>query len=495
MKLTCSLLDEQDVHGRSVVDPVDTDRTFGIIVPNHFPPIPDFTIYNRSGEVMVSVVPISTSKPDSIRITSNQKEFIEKFHKFTFTNVLKMNNSTEFDLDSASNGNFLVVPIHQEVDTRKIDWKFVETIVNYLNVPDSKTNDQDKFVFSKALYEDAVVIPKYRRDKQAYFYVAKICDSLTPKSQFPDTGYETFEEYYSSKYGLVITNLDQPLLDVDHTSSRLNLLTPRYLNRKGASLLENCKGKNSKRSKQLLQQKQILVPELCNIHPFPASFWQKAVTLPSIIFRLNSLLVADELRFQVAKHADIGCVDLPAEYRWPPLDFGWSTVVKQAKAKLKLRQVSEKTEMTLETPFANIDNDNHLSFRNNNASEMITEAIPILHGTSAEQYHGSSNADYFNSEQANISNFSDQFPTMGNSSSFSIDISNQQDLYSNFNLIDNKNPLANDPEKLSSDLFQTDPLTKLDLELIINVLNPENNENGKIQLKNKLSSLISFCRR
>lgn len=46
-----------------------------------------------------------------------------------------------------------------------------------------------------------------------------------------------------------------------------------------------------------LGQKQILVPELCFVHPFPASLWQKAVCLPCILHRLNALLLADEVFF------------------------------------------------------------------------------------------------------------------------------------------------------------------------------------------------------
>lgn len=64
-----------------------------------------------------------------------------------------------------------------------------------------------------------------------YFYVAEICAHLNPQSDFPDAGFETFEKYYLTKYGLQICNLSQPLLDVDHTSGRLNLLTPRHVNR------------------------------------------------------------------------------------------------------------------------------------------------------------------------------------------------------------------------------------------------------------------------
>lgn len=60
-----------------------------------------------------------------------------------------------------------------------------------------------------------------------YFYVAEICGHLNPKSSFPGSEYTTFDEYYFKKYGIKIQNSKQPLLDVDHTSARLNFLTPR----------------------------------------------------------------------------------------------------------------------------------------------------------------------------------------------------------------------------------------------------------------------------
>lgn len=61
-----------------------------------------------------------------------------------------------------------------------------------------------------------------------YFYVAEICNHLNPKSSFPGSDYQSFEEYYQKKYGITVQNSQQPLLDVDHTSARLNFLTPRY---------------------------------------------------------------------------------------------------------------------------------------------------------------------------------------------------------------------------------------------------------------------------
>lgn len=335
MKLTCSLPDEQNGRGRRIVDPSETTRTFGIIVPNNLPPICDYKIFNRSGEVTVTLCPIITDcTGNGMMISGEQKEKLCHFHTYTFEQVLKLGKtSIKFDCDTASNGNYLVVPIELIDGNGQIDWNFVDIIEQHFIENDkfsyqstNKYDSENRFLFEQSLYEDTVVIPMYRRDKlQAFFYVADICHELNPLSRFPDSGFDTFEEYYRLKYSLNITNLEQPLLDVDHTSSRLNLLTPRFLNRKGITLQSS--NKNNKR--QNLQQRQILIPELCYIHPFPASFWRKAICLPCMLYRLNSLLVAEELRFKISKEANIGFTDLPQYVRWPSLDFGWSLIVKQ----------------------------------------------------------------------------------------------------------------------------------------------------------------------
>lgn len=61
---------------------------------------------------------------------------------------------------------------------------------------------------------------------------------------------------------------------------------------------------------------QILVPELCAIHPIPASLWRKAVCLPSILYRLHCLLTAEELRAQTASDAGVGVRSLPVDFRY-----------------------------------------------------------------------------------------------------------------------------------------------------------------------------------
>lgn len=63
----------------------------------------------------------------------------------------------------------------------------------------------------------------------------------------------------------------------------------------------------TKRAKrENLEQKQILVAELCAVHPFPASLWRQAVCLPCILYRINALLLADKIRCQVAEMINLG---------------------------------------------------------------------------------------------------------------------------------------------------------------------------------------------
>ena len=323
MKLSRPIPEEQNTRGRKITDPSDTSRNFGVLTTQRLPSICDFPVFTRSGEVTVKIQPVR----EDIQLSEQQIEELSVFHKFTFSEVLRLiKYPLHFDSQKANSKHFVVPIDYSNSGQKDIDWSFVSLIKRHKeSPPDSSSPEERKnFLFDANKYNDAVVIPWYRKDKpQFFFYVAEICYNLSPKSQFPDEGYETFEKYYSGKYGIEIMNSTQPLLDVDHTSARLNLLTPRYVNRRGVSLPAST-AKTKKEKRENLQQKQILVPELCDVHPFPASFWRKAVCLPCLLFRLNSLLVAEQLRYKVAKESGVGVVETVSDMVWPPLDFGWA---------------------------------------------------------------------------------------------------------------------------------------------------------------------------
>ncbi|XP_071514662.1 endoribonuclease Dcr-1 isoform X2 [Panulirus ornatus] len=344
MVLTCPIPDEQNTRGRKIYRPEKSSRSFGIVTTKPIPQVSGFPVFTRSGEVVVHVCEIASRE----HFNQDQLLALQCFHKFTFTHVLRLEKyPIKFDPTNARTA-FYIVPLNKFDKNESIDWEFVQKIQlegDPRPVPPLDAA-RKKFQFQRGLYEDAVVMPWYRnQDQPQYFYVAEICTHLNPQSDFPDAGFETFEKYYLTKYGLQICNLSQPLLDVDHTSGRLNLLTPRHVNRKGVALPTT--SEETKRAKrENLQQKQILVPELCTIHPFPASLWRKAVCLPTILYRINALLLADQLRICVASEVGLGLKNLPAGFSWPPLDFGWSLadVLKKNQSNQEQENSEPKTE-------------------------------------------------------------------------------------------------------------------------------------------------------
>ena len=265
MRLTCPIPEEQNTRGRRIHDPADSDLRLGLLLPSTMPPVPSFPIYTRSGEVMVSVV----RAVETLALTRQQLAAVYKFHMFTFSSVLRLEKYPMVFSPVLSDNSVVVVPIR----SGDIDWSFLQLITSLATrrlryIPDQ---EREQFQFRAESYADAVIMPWYRnQDHPQYFYVAEICDHLSPASDFPGQGFETFSKYYSTKYSINIQNSSQPLLDVDHTSARLNFLTPRYVNRKGIALPTS--SEETKRNKrENLEQKQILVPELCAVHPFPAS--------------------------------------------------------------------------------------------------------------------------------------------------------------------------------------------------------------------------------
>lgn len=53
-----------------------------------------------------------------------------------------------------------------------------------------------------------------------------------------------------------------------------------------------------------------LIPELCWRINFPAVYWLKATTLPSILHRICQFLIAEDLRVTIAKETKLGTLTL-----------------------------------------------------------------------------------------------------------------------------------------------------------------------------------------
>nr|CAD7454255.1 unnamed protein product [Timema tahoe] len=358
MVLTCPLPEEQNTRGRRIYPPEDFPQGFGILTLKPIPPICPFPIFTRSGEVRVGL----ELSGAYVVLDEEQLEKIMTFLNYTFTSVLRLQKYLMmFDPDSSENCFFIVPTIKRTKESEAcVDWEFLDRIYDNRNLTPCPVKEEERtgFVFDSSRYHDAVIMPWYRnQDQPHYFYVAEICAHLTPKSTFPGSEYKTFDEYYFKKYSIQISNSRQPLLDVDHTSARLNFLTPRLVtlaaycimtrNESNPPILSNrealpTSSEETKRAKrESLEQKQILVPELCTVHPFPASLWRKAVCLPCILYRVNALLLADQIRRQVARSISLGTQELTPGFKWPPLNFGWSLADVLRKSKETRKAASE----------------------------------------------------------------------------------------------------------------------------------------------------------
>lgn len=333
MILSCPLPDEQNTRGRKLHPPENASQCFGIILANPISPLPPFPIYTRCGEVQVQLVRVVVNNESSLQLTEENVERISAFHHYTFTSVLRLDKYLTLFDPMLSENSYYVVPLKkikfsETEETVAVDWDFVDLIWKEKDTlrPKMKTDEDRKdYEFKPEDYLDAVVMPWYRNhDVPQYFYVAEICENLTPRSQFPGCEFKTFEEYYNKKYTISIQDANQPLLDVDHTSARLNFLTPRYVNRKGMALPTSSES-TKKAKRENLEQKQILVPELCAIHPFTASLWRQAVCLPCILYRINCILLANNIRIVVASQVHgLGRPVLPMDFQWGALSFGWT---------------------------------------------------------------------------------------------------------------------------------------------------------------------------
>ncbi|XP_053682144.1 endoribonuclease Dcr-1 [Sabethes cyaneus] len=336
MTLQCPIPEEQNTRGRRIYPPEESPQGFGILTTKLIPKVSSFPIFTRSGEVKVA---LNLCTEQTI-LNEDQLNKINLFINYTFTKVLRLQKYLMLYDSKATENCFFIVPTITRQNAVHVDWEFVDVIAQSVEkMPSFIPNEERRnYSFDSNQFKDAVVMPWYRnQDQPQYFYVAEICYHLSPKSSFPGLNYTTFEEYYFKKYDIQIQNCKQPLLDVDHTSARLNFLTPRYVNRKGVALPTS--SEETKRAKrENLEQKQILIPELCTIHPFPASLWRAAVCLPCILYRINALLLADEIRKEVAHDLGLGATNISDEnFEWPILNFGWSladVLKKSREAKL-----------------------------------------------------------------------------------------------------------------------------------------------------------------
>ena len=178
---------------------------------------------------------------------------------------------------------------------RDIDWKLVADFQEL-----KKIDPKLPLKVRESEYDKCLVVPNYQRIPNIYL-VKKVCKNVNPESPMGNPKYKNFVDYYKIRHDINISNLSQPLLEVKTIPRDFNLIRKK------------CVGE-SKFTPSNKNHKEYFVPEICCRINFPSIYYLKASTLPSVLHRINRLLIAEELRLKIAK-----IIDLPLENNLKPL--------------------------------------------------------------------------------------------------------------------------------------------------------------------------------
>ncbi|CAG0888116.1 unnamed protein product [Cyprideis torosa] len=317
---------------------------FGLVNASPLPPLNPFPIFIRSGEIEVQL-----ERRGEIVLGDETLKRLRHFNRFLFREVLRLEREPMVHSETEADQKFLMVPLNRE---REIDLDFLERIFAMDKFLPRKPSEEERqaFVYDSTRYQDTVITPWYRGDSISEFhFVVNVWKNKTPNSGFPEKERLTFKQYYEEKYQEKIYCDNQPLLQGLLTTSRpgFDVVTPHSFSVHGGVRPLAAPMQVSKRQSKRGNQPALYVPELCSVHPFPASLWQQALCLPYSLAKINALLLADELRLNFAQALHLGAP--PPDHRWDRMDVGWSLKdVLQTSGRENEEQENEKNPSQME---------------------------------------------------------------------------------------------------------------------------------------------------
>ena len=255
-------------------------QSYGVITSQHLPlDIDDVTLYHDDEKLSVTMHRLD----EVISINTEDRELIVDFHYKLFDKILGLRKAyLEADHFKSSLKRYVVIPI------TILTGSHMTAIINYELMRKVVRNETTiKWPCSSTEYKNTLVKVNHRDDIDdgtrchRLYCVTKVCTDKNPRSPFPDSGYTTFQDFYSRKYKYSFTDPDQPLLEVMYASTRLDHLTQRHIQSYG--------------EEAAIRKTIELFPEICDIHPLSVEMYKLARLLPSFFYRLETMLSAREL--------------------------------------------------------------------------------------------------------------------------------------------------------------------------------------------------------
>lgn len=254
-------------------------RQLCLISKKPFPDLPELKMFHQSAPFMVKMRNISTEvifDRERIQLLSDyviklmlaliNKEFHCPINDIPYYIVPLVKNCEDLQYESLSGSEL------QDL----IDWEEVNSIIEFKNVP---------FVLEEANDPtDTIIIDS--SDNFRRYFVTKVRYDMSPVSAIPEgvkireAGYPTFGDFYKEKGFADIFDLNQPLLEVKRLKKVMNFLYPGHI------VPAQLKGPLSTWT----------LPQFCQKFFMSASVYQATMMIPSIMTRVDSLLLCREAK-------------------------------------------------------------------------------------------------------------------------------------------------------------------------------------------------------
>lgn len=317
----------KDSREKALYDFIQEKEGFGFLTPKPLPKLCEFPIYLTVGEVTITI----EINYASISLDEPLFELVKEFHFFIFDQVLGL--SKKFVVFEGLENCMYVVPVQCDkynTNSYDINWDLIQ---NYKPIPPvgvPSAQERKSISVTQESYKNCVVTPWYRGSIPPERYiVSNVLEYMTPSSFLSSDSHESFAEYYSTKHNLeIIGDRNQPLLEVQNISSRMNCVLPR------AATINQFTDKQKKSISQaqdgdrLKGFSEIFVAEFCIKFDFPGLLWYKAMMLPTILHRVHMLLVAQELIVEIARATKYGEPCLKRDEEWTPIQTNIQVAVK-----------------------------------------------------------------------------------------------------------------------------------------------------------------------
>lgn len=283
----------------------NSENNFGIMTSKPLPAVAKMKFFVTLGLINVQLVDTPILLPKAC--SAVELDLLRQFHVTIFRDMLRLwKDFLVFDFSNKEN-SYMIVPLKQ---SQHIDWSLVREFQTLNEAPtEVSTMARNKLEFVAENYRHKVICPWYKNNKEQPYVVTMVHEHLTPDSPFPNADYSSYAEYFSQAYHLAVVKSDQFLIEVKGITS--------YLNRINPGVEDDGKSTRSKH----WRFNEILIPELVHNYQFPADYWLKATILPSALHRINYLLIAENIRMDLAKGANVGSIvnhsieDVDVEYK------------------------------------------------------------------------------------------------------------------------------------------------------------------------------------